>query len=402
MIRSTFLTYTCTLYTVTTAADVEFTTTRALLEALAAHEVERARLALVIRGLERDCSWAFDGSVSLAAWLRDHARMSNRDANRWIREGRFLSSFQTIADAALSHSLSVGQVTAIQQVCTTRLEPVLDEMQAELVDALAPLNVAETETACQLWKQRAEALVDGNEPKVVDRSLSFARATDGIVGGFVLDDYGARQFEQAIRTASTWDGADERRTAAQVSADALVDIAAFFNANHDVPGTPRHKPHISASLDESTLHERPEAFNTDGMLIDVATIDSLLCDCTISDVLRRDGVPIGLGRTRYTTTPALFAFVAARDGGCRFPGCERPVRFTEAHHIRHWRHGGPTDPDNLVLLCSRHHHIVHQQSLDLKLLPHGELHVTWADGRHRTSSPRGAPPTKRRTNEPRN
>ncbi len=391
------------MYTVEmgTAADAEFTSTAVLLDTLAAHEAEAARLALTIRGLERDGAWALDGSVSLTAWLREHARMSQRDASRWVRHGRFLAAFDAVAEAALTHRLSAGQVAAIQHSCTTKLEPVLEEMQAELVNTIAPLNVADTETACAVWKQRAEALIDGNEPTVADRSLSYSKTRGGIVGSFVLDDLGARHFEQAIRTASTWDGDDDTRTAAQVSADALVDIAAFFNAYHNQPGTPRHKPHIAASVDETTLHDRPEALDTNGILIDPDTIDTLLCDCTITDVLRRDGIPIGLGRTRYTTSPQLFAFIAARDGGCRFPGCDRPVRFTEAHHIRYWRHGGSTDPDNLILLCSRHHHIVHQHTLELKLLPNGDLHVTWTNGQHRTSTPRGAPPTQRRTTTPR-
>ncbi len=371
-----------------------FTGTAELIDALAAHEQETARLALMIRGLERDGAWAMDGSVSLNAWLRHHARMSNRDAARWSRLGRFLDQFTTVGDAARSRQLSAGQVAALQQAVSRPVEPILTDMQAELVDTLAPLNVADTETACQLWKQRAEALVDGVEPNVAQRSLTWARTPDGIVGHFGLDCFGAKHLEHAIRTASTWDGDDEQRTPQQVSADALVDIAAFYNANHDKPGTPRHKPHLSISVDSSTAADHPEAIDADGMLIDTATAATLMCDSITQQVLRHNGVPIGLGRARYTTGKDLFTLIAARDGGCRFPGCDRSVRHTEAHHIRYWRHGGETNPDNLVLLCSRHHHIVHQHNLQLKLLPDGELHVTWSNGTHRTSQPRGAPPTK--------
>ena len=76
----------------------------------------------------------------------------------------------------------------------------------------------------------------------------------------------------------------------------------------------------------------------------------------------------------------MFRAIAARDGGCRYPGCDRPVRFCDAHHIRHWRHGGNTDHDNLVLLCSRHHHHVHKERLQLKLLPDATVDITWPDG----------------------
>ncbi|HQZ35278.1 MAG TPA: HNH endonuclease signature motif containing protein, partial [Ilumatobacteraceae bacterium] len=78
----------------------------------------------------------------------------------------------------------------------------------------------------------------------------------------------------------------------------------------------------------------------------------------------------------------------------RFPGCNRPVRWTDAHHIKYWEHGGPTDYDNLLLLCRRHHTYVHSQLLDLTLLPGATAHFTWTDGRERTSHPRGAPPTR--------
>jgi 5-methylcytosine-specific restriction endonuclease McrA len=65
--------------------------------------------------------------------------------------------------------------------------------------------------------------------------------------------------------------------------------------------------------------------------------------------------------------------VILRDGGCAFPGCGRPARWCQAHHIWHWSHGGPTALDNLVLLCAHHHNVVHhhgwQVHLDTNRLP---------------------------------
>jgi hypothetical protein len=68
----------------------------------------------------------------------------------------------------------------------------------------------------------------------------------------------------------------------------------------------------------------------------------------------------GYGRTERIVPADLRRALAHRDGGCAFPGCHRPPRHTQAHHIRHWLHGGITDLANLVLLCSRHHHYVHE------------------------------------------
>jgi 5-methylcytosine-specific restriction endonuclease McrA len=53
--------------------------------------------------------------------------------------------------------------------------------------------------------------------------------------------------------------------------------------------------------------------------------------------------------------------VAARDRRCRFPGCDRPQTWCDAHHVVHWARGGPTSLANLVLLCRRHHRLVHDR-----------------------------------------
>ena len=368
-----------------------------LLAALADHEQRAAVLALATRRLESSGEWAHDGSVSMAAWLRDNARMSNRTAHRLIHRGRFLDRYSAIADAAVSRTLSAGQVDAIAAVCVPRVEAILADHQAMLVGALAPLPVADAEVACKVWRQKADAILDAEAPPTEStRALSFSRADDGaLLGRFTLDDAAATEFEKAIRNAITWGGDSDTRTRPESQADALFDIAAFYNKNHEGDGTARHLPHVSLSADASTLRaDTPLAVNDDDhRLIETGCADTYLCDCIIHAILRdAHGAPVGFGRSRYTVPRKLFRQVAARDGGCRFPGCNRNVRHSDAHHITYWRDGGETEYGNLVLLCSRHHHIVHQQQLHLKLLPNGQLDVTWRDGRHRSSQPRGAPP----------
>jgi hypothetical protein len=72
--------------------------------------------------------------------------------------------------------------------------------------------------------------------------------------------------------------------------------------------------------------------------------------------------PLEVGRATRVVSPAQRAALAVRDGGCRYPGCDRPVAWCDAHHLRHWLHGGPTDLENLVLLCRAHHRAVHEGS----------------------------------------
>ena len=369
-----------------------------LLAALAEHERRAAVLALATRRLETTQQWAADGSASMVAWLRHHARMSDRAAAQLVRHGRFLDRFCAVADAAVSGALSAGQLVALQAVVKPALHPILAEHQGELIGTLAALSVSDTEKACVVWRQLAEALVEEGAPaQEPERNLAMSRAGDGaLVGRFVLDEAAATEFEKAIRNATTWEGSGDARTGGRRAADALFDIAAHFNKTHLAAAAPRNLPNVTISVDASTLHDQPIAVNEDNeRVLTAACADTYLCDCVVHAVARdATGVPLSFGRGRYTVPRALFRQLAARDGGCRFPGCNRSVRFTEAHHIRFWRNGGATEYDNLVLLCSRHHHLVHQTGLELKLLPNGAVRATWRDGRHRSSQPRGAPPKR--------
>jgi hypothetical protein len=70
--------------------------------------------------------------------------------------------------------------------------------------------------------------------------------------------------------------------------------------------------------------------------------------------------PLDIGRATRVIPAAIRRALVLRDGGCRFPGCDRPAEWTDAHHLRHWLHGGHTALDNLVLVCRRHHVMLHE------------------------------------------
>ena len=92
--------------------------------------------------------------------------------------------------------------------------------------------------------------------------------------------------------------------------------------------------------------------------------------------------PLEVGRTSRVVQAAQRAALAIRDGGCVFPGCDRPLAWCEAHHLRHWLHGGPTDLANLALLCRAHHRAVHEGGWQLARAPDGRLTAT-PPSRHR-------------------
>lgn len=360
--------------------------------AWAEHERRGVVLALAARRLEMCGAWSIDGSLSMAAWLRHHCRMNHHDAAGLVHRGRFLDAFPVVADAARGGVLSIGQTDTIRAACPPALEPVMDDQQALVVTIVAPLSVAETRTVMGVWRQRAEALVDLPEPDEPQRSLRTAVTADGMVGNFVLDTAGATQVRQALRTASTWDGSDDTRDNPHRSADALVDICAFFNTNHHHHGTPRQRPHVELVVDADSLSTTaPLGWTIDHTLLPASTTDMLLCDCVIHRVARAGSTVLDYGRATRTVPINLFRAVAARDQGCRYPGCDRPVAWCDAHHIRYWRRGGPTTIDNLVMLCNRHHHHVHRTHLPIKLLPNTDLEITLPDNTTRTSRPHAPP-----------
>ena len=71
--------------------------------------------------------------------------------------------------------------------------------------------------------------------------------------------------------------------------------------------------------------------------------------------------PLDVGRRTPIVPPAMRRAVIARDRQCRFPGCERPHTWCDAHHVVHWADGGTTSVGNLVLLCRRHHRMAHDR-----------------------------------------
>ena len=107
------------------------------------------------------------------------------------------------------------------------------------------------------------------------------------------------------------------------------------------------------------------------------------CDAQITPiVVDGNGVPLAVGRTRRTVTPAQWAALVIRDRGCIFPACDRPTNWCQAHHVIWWENWGLTDLDNMVLLCDHHHDVVHHHGWDVEFGEDGHAQVrppTWID-----------------------
>jgi hypothetical protein len=113
------------------------------------------------------------------------------------------------------------------------------------------------------------------------------------------------------------------------------------------------------------LDGQPEA-------VSIATVERIACSAgtvrlTVDGAAENAGQPLNLGRERRLFSRAQRIALAARDGGCRWPGCERPPSWCEAHHIEHWqRDGGRTDVADGILLCRHHHLLAHNNGWEIR------------------------------------
>ena len=131
--------------------------------------------------------------------------------------------------------------------------------------------------------------------------------------------------------------------------------------------------------------------------IPVTSIVELCRNAVIMPVVVRDGVVVGtvgrldLGRTSRLANAAQRRALRAMHPTCAIPGCRVRYAYTKPHHVIWWRQGGLTDLANLLPLCSKHHHAVHDQGWQLKLLPNRTLIVTLPDGTVLETGPPSTP-----------
>jgi hypothetical protein len=161
------------------------------------------------------------------------------------------------------------------------------------------------------------------------------------------------------------------------AADALVDVCgAAIGADPD-PDKATVVVHVDAGV---VAGEDGAAEIEDGPQIAAAVARKLACGARLQLVSHGpDGEIVGVGRMRRTPSPWLRRHVKHRDRCCVFPGCSRTL-FLRPHHIDFWGRGGPTDADNLVMLCSAHHALVHEGEWSIAGRPSGRLRFVKPDG----------------------
>ena len=189
------------------------------------------------------------------------------------------------------------------------------------------------------------------------------------------------------RWADDPSGIDARR------ADALVAVFAGALADPDLPRAHRARPHVQVTVPAGTLlglEDRPGDLagygpitaETARRLAGTGVLRRLLTDPV-------DGRLLDYGRRVYRPPADLANFVMARDQVCTFPGCAMPAWRCDLDHRRPWAAGGTTDPDNIHLLCRRHHRAKDHGPWRARRNPDGS--TTWISPSGRTYRTR--PPT---------
>jgi Domain of unknown function (DUF222) len=152
-------------------------------------------------------------------------------------------------------------------------------------------------------------------------------------------------------------------TPAQRRADALGMLCRSWLDSPERPDVGGERPHVVLTVDVETLERRApgrcELADTGPITPEAAR--RWACDANVSRVIT-DGasMPLDLGRKTKVVPASLRRALVVRDRHCRFPGCDRPPSWSDAHHVRHWADGGPTCLGNLVLLCRPHHRLIHR------------------------------------------
>jgi hypothetical protein len=179
---------------------------------------------------------------------------------------------------------------------------------------------------------------------------------------------------EAARAAALDDG----RTLPQLALDALVDLVRVATLADDRKLLGARRVPVRIHVSETDLARRAGAGYLEGQSdpVSLETVRRHLCESGAIELLfNSDGQPIDLGREERLYTPRQRQLLAARDGGCGWPSCDRPASWCEAHHIDEWaRDGGKTDLADGVLLCRHHHMLVHNNGWRIAR----ELATYWA------------------------
>jgi hypothetical protein len=322
----------------------------AIAETAAIIDVATHRFLMQLRECDRVDGWHRAGALSCAHWLSWRVGMDLGAAREKVRVARKLVELPLI-DAALARGeVSYSKVRAMTRVATASNEE-------DLLTMARSSTGAQLEKICRLKRGLDRSAVD-RAAEEEGRRYVVERATDDGMVSIQLKLHP----EEAARVMRALEVCAEDGSLAD-GAVAMAEAALAGGGEGAVRPPVEVVVHVSADTLEG------ETALGDG--ISAEECRRLLCDCGVVPMLEDErGKTIDVGRKTRAIPSALRRALAARDGGCRFPGCTNR-RFVDGHHIRHWVDGGETSLDNTVLLCRRHHGYLHEAGFTVERVDDG-------------------------------
>ncbi|SCF25673.1 HNH endonuclease signature motif containing protein [Micromonospora chokoriensis] len=349
-----------------------------------AQRLAAVQLALV-RELDGRGTARTQGASSTAVWLRDRLRLSIPAARRLVDLAGALDAGASGVRAALaSGAITVEQARVIGDTVRTvhttagaeaaekavgvlvewagQFEPtLLRKLGTHVLDHVAPeVADAAARAALDAEARRADR----------DRHVTLSELRDGRIRlSGSLDAEAAGLLRAALDPLTAPSGPHDPRCPGQRRHDALADLCRLALRTGELPengGEPAQVV-VTTSFDVLTRQLDAGALDT-GPRVTPETVRRLACDAAILPaVLGGSGQTLDVGRQRRLVTGPLRRALVLRDRGCAFPGCDRPPRWCDAHHIRHWADGGSTSLANSVLLCAHHHRHLHRGDWTVRL-----------------------------------
>jgi uncharacterized protein DUF222/HNH endonuclease len=218
---------------------------------------------------------------------------------------------------------------------------------------------------------------DEAEPAIPSRELSLRRKRTGVweLNGRFDDETGMRAsalLDSLAQRRSTYEGPDLRSPQERYG-DAFSDAIDLALNTPELPMQAGERAHVMVAVSLEDLKSGiGKAILGDTGTISAAEARIHACDCKlIPAVLGKKSEPLDLGRQTRLITTGIRHALYLRDRGCAFPGCHRPPRHCQGHHIRHWADGGPTELSNLVLMCAHHHRLLHRSGWQVRIAADG-------------------------------
>jgi hypothetical protein len=328
-----------------------------------------ARWLLELARFDREQGWVADGHLSAVGWLVWRTAMSRGAAFERLRIGHELWRRPVLAEAFSAGRISYSAVRAI-----TRLDRPDADVDAALVDLAAAGTVRDLERAVRHYRLCADQDRPVDLRRLDRRGVRIRPSWDGLgAAEVILDATELEEFDAALDAFMTAQPVDDSprddpsattvRAPVEVvpvwrrKADALMELvrtAVAHLGERYASGSDRYLVHIVTSGDTT------QAELLDGTPVQPSEAARVACDAaTVAHHHDGDGEPLRLGRLSRVWSAAQRRAITVRDGGrCRFPGCDR--RVCDVHHLRPWADGGPTDIDNGLLVCTRHHTLIHE------------------------------------------